>query len=55
MEIKASGGIRSLDAIAGMMRLGVTRFGINTQVAVDLVRQCAALPGGRLDIAGKAG
>ncbi|MDE3798595.1 deoxyribose-phosphate aldolase [Sinorhizobium meliloti] len=55
VEIKASGGIRSLDAIAGMMRLGVTRFGINTQVAVDLVRQCAALPGGRLDIAGKAG
>ncbi|WP_322884962.1 deoxyribose-phosphate aldolase [Sinorhizobium medicae] len=54
VEIKAAGGIRSLDAIAEMLRLGVTRFGINTQVAVDLVRQCAALPGSRLDIAGTA-
>lgn len=49
--VKASGGIRSLDAIADMVRLGVTRFGINTRVAVDLVRQCAALPGGRLVMA----
>ena len=54
VEVKASGGIRSLDAIADMVRLGVTRFGINTKVAVDLVRQCAALPGGRLPITGKA-
>ncbi|WPE21481.1 deoxyribose-phosphate aldolase [Shinella zoogloeoides] len=54
VEVKASGGIRSLDAIADMVRLGVTRFGINTKVAVDLVRQCAALPGGRLEITGKA-
>jgi deoxyribose-phosphate aldolase len=51
VEVKASGGIRSLDTIAAMIRLGVTRFGINTGVAVDLVRQCAALPGGRLAIA----
>lgn len=48
--IKASGGIRSLETVAEMVRLGVTRFGINTQVAVDLVRRCAALPGGRLVI-----
>lgn len=55
VEVKASGGIRSLGSIADMVRLGVTRFGINTKVAVDLVRQCAALPGGRLDITGVAG
>ena len=55
VEVKASGGIRSLEAIADMVRLGVTRFGINTAVAVDLVRQCAALPGGRLPVTGKAG
>jgi deoxyribose-phosphate aldolase len=54
VEVKASGGIRSLETIADMVRLGVTRFGINTKVAVDLVRQCAALPGGRLEIAGVA-
>jgi deoxyribose-phosphate aldolase len=52
VEVKASGGIRSLDAIAEMVGLGVTRFGINTRVAVDLVRQCGALPGGRLPIPG---
>ena len=48
VQVKASGGIRDLATIADMLRLGVTRFGINTRVAVDLVRQCAALPGGRL-------
>lgn len=48
VAIKASGGIRSLDTIRDMLALGVTRFGINTTVAVDLVRQCAALPGGGL-------
>jgi len=53
-QVKASGGIRDLATIAGMVRLGVTRFGINTGVAVDLVRQCAALPGGRLQIAEQA-
>lgn len=50
VQVKASGGIRSLDQVAGMIRLGVSRFGINTAVAVDLVRQCSALPGGRLPI-----
>ncbi len=50
VEVKASGGIRDLAAIADMLRLGVTRFGINTRVAVNLVRQCAVLPGGCLAI-----
>ena len=48
--VKASGGIRTLEVIATMVGLGVTRFGINTHVAVDLIRQCAALPGGQLPI-----
>jgi deoxyribose-phosphate aldolase len=48
VQVKASGGVRDLATIAAMARLGVTRFGINTRVAVDLVRQCAALPEGRL-------
>lgn len=50
--IKASGGIRDLDTVARMVSLGVTRFGVNTVTAVDLVRQVAALPGGRLAIVG---
>ena len=48
VAIKASGGIRSLETIREMVALGVSRFGINTKTAVDLVRECAALPGGRL-------
>lgn len=50
VEVKASGGIRTLDTVAAMIGLGVTRFGINAQVAADLIRQCAALPGGVLRV-----
>lgn len=50
--IKASGGIRDLDTVARMVAAGVTRFGINTQVARDLVAECRALPGGVLAIPG---
>lgn len=48
--VKASGGIRDLATIAAMRRLGVSRFGINARVAVDLLRQCAMLRDGRLVI-----
>lgn len=50
VQIKASGGIRDLGTVARMVALGVTRFGINTQVAVKLVEGCAALPSGALMI-----
>ncbi|MCX5569913.1 deoxyribose-phosphate aldolase [Kaistia nematophila] len=49
--IKASGGIRDLATVAEMVALGVTRFGINTASAIELVKQVDALPGGRLAIA----
>jgi deoxyribose-phosphate aldolase len=39
--IKASGGIRDLETIKAMLSLGVTRFGINTQVALELMKECA--------------
>ncbi|MGF6767598.1 deoxyribose-phosphate aldolase [Paraburkholderia sp. GAS199] len=51
VQVKASGGIRDLQTIAAMIDLGVSRFGINTQVALDLVQQCEALPQGGLQIA----
>ena len=54
VAIKASGGIRSLETIREMIGLGVSRFGINTRTAVDLVRECAALPGGRLTLSNAA-
>lgn len=37
-EIKASGGIRSLDQVRALLDAGATRFGINTAVAVQLVQ-----------------
>jgi len=41
-EIKASGGIRSLDQIRALLDAGATRFGINTAVAVRLVAEAGA-------------
>jgi hypothetical protein len=49
--IKASGGIRDLPTVAEMVAIGVTRFGINTASAIELVRGIDALPGQRLVIA----
>ena len=39
--IKASGGIRNLETIRTMISVGVTRFGITTSVALELMRECA--------------
>lgn len=41
-EIKASGGIRSLDQVFALLDAGATRFGINTAVAVQLVLEADA-------------
>ena len=40
-RIKASGGIRNLETIKAMLSVGVTRFGINTHVALELMKECA--------------
>ena len=48
IDIKASGGIRNLDTVTRMMRLGVTRFGINTVVAQELVSAVRSRPAGKL-------
>ena len=41
-EIKASGGVRSLDQVRALLAAGATRFGINTAVAVRLVGEVDA-------------
>ena len=43
---KASGGIRELETIKAMLALGVTCFGINIQVALKLMNECAESDGG---------
>ena len=52
VQIKASGGIRDLDAVTRMVALGVTRFGINTEAALALIDRCAAVQGGVPIVAG---
>ena len=50
IRVKAAGGIRDLDTVVEMRRLGVERFGINLHTAVEIVRAVAALPGGAVEI-----
>ena len=50
IKIKASGGIRDLSTFAKMVALGVARFGINIQASMDLISDCAKLPGGILRV-----
>ncbi|MBU2534353.1 MAG: deoxyribose-phosphate aldolase [Alphaproteobacteria bacterium] len=52
IAIKASGGIRDLDTIAAMLKLGVTRFGINTLAARRILAACASSPEGMLAVEG---
>ncbi|MGO9774283.1 MAG: deoxyribose-phosphate aldolase [Roseiarcus sp.] len=50
VKVKASGGIRDLDAVAAMLRLGVQRFGVNVDAAGRILADCAALPSGTLTV-----
>jgi deoxyribose-phosphate aldolase len=40
-KLKAAGGIRDLETVAAMVELGVTRFGMNSAVAVALATEAA--------------
>lgn len=44
-QIKAAGGVRDLETIVQMFRLGVTRFGVGLAAAVKILEQCAAQGG----------
>ena len=48
--VKASGGIRDLDTMVAMYRLGVRRFGINTHAAVEIIKTCQQLPDGLVKV-----
>jgi len=50
IRIKAAGGIRDLQMVTEMRRLGVARFGINLHTAVQIVTTVAALPGGAVEV-----
>ena len=50
IKVKAAGGIRSLETLVKMHRMGVARFGINLKTAVEIVQAVAAMPGGCVEI-----
>lgn len=50
IRVKAAGGIRDLDTLVSMHRMGVSRFGINVNAAMDIVRAVESLPGGRVEV-----
>ena len=50
IKIKAAGGIRDVQTVVDMYRLGVARFGINLHTAVQIVSAVGAMPGGVLEV-----
>jgi deoxyribose-phosphate aldolase len=44
IAVKAAGGIRSLDTVIEMYRLGARRFGIGLSSAIAIFEECAARP-----------
>ena len=44
IAIKAAGGIRSLDMVMEMYRLGARRFGIGLSSAIQIFEECEAWP-----------
>jgi len=50
MRIKASGGIRDLEAIVGMYKLGARRFGIGLGCEGPIFAELALRPGGAVEV-----
>jgi deoxyribose-phosphate aldolase len=50
IEVKAAGGIRDLDTLLEMYTMGVSRFGINLEASIAILNECAARPGGYVEI-----
>jgi deoxyribose-phosphate aldolase len=51
INIKAAGGIRDVQTVVDMYRLGVARFGINLHTAVQIVSAVSAMPGSAIEVA----
>jgi deoxyribose-phosphate aldolase len=55
IQVKAAGSIRDLETVVAMMRMGVTRFGINLDSSIEILRDCGARPGGGVDLSEPGG
>ncbi|HVO18669.1 MAG TPA: deoxyribose-phosphate aldolase [Anaeromyxobacter sp.] len=50
IEVKAAGSIRNLDTVVAMLRMGVSRFGVNLDSSVEILRECGAHVGGGVEV-----
>lgn len=50
IKVKAAGNIRDLGTLLQMLRMGVSRFGINLESAAEIVGEVAAAPGGTVEV-----
>jgi deoxyribose-phosphate aldolase len=48
--IKAAGGVRDLKMLLELYRCGATRFGIGHKSGAKILSECAALPGGAVEV-----
>jgi len=46
IKVKAAGGVRDIDTLIEMYKMGVTRFGINVQASIEIIKECEKFPGG---------
>lgn len=46
IKVKAAGGVRDIDTLIKMYKMGVTRFGINVQASIKIIKECEKFPGG---------
>jgi deoxyribose-phosphate aldolase len=50
IQVKAAGGIRNIETLIEMYKMGVRRFGVNLKSSIEIVEECAALPGGVIEV-----
>jgi deoxyribose-phosphate aldolase len=49
-KVKVAGGVRSLNTLLRMYKLGANRFGIGLPSAVKIIEEATALPGGKIAV-----
>ncbi|HET6436930.1 MAG TPA: deoxyribose-phosphate aldolase [Anaeromyxobacter sp.] len=55
IQVKAAGSVRSLETVVAMLKMGVTRFGINLDSSIEILRECKARPGGGVEVSAELG
>jgi deoxyribose-phosphate aldolase len=50
IKVKAAGNVRDLDTVKKMLKMGVSRFGINLNASVEILRECDAVSGSAVEV-----